>query len=197
MKIRLTLIFTAVILFANIFLSCCEEKEYQKFEGMNIKTFERVSGSFQTYQEGRHIQPNVLGFAISFISSYYGTANTFINNLYATENCDHGQKGSQESITEISIKSSAGIDEQHKAGDELKDLFIYKQQVYLEGQQPDTAYKPLDKNYFELLQRNIFVNNIIELNKKTVLDSVHIFTVAIKLSDGREFKSETPAIKFR
>jgi hypothetical protein len=81
------------------------------------------------------------------------------------------------------------------SGSELIDLFVYKQNYFFSYQNnSDTTYKSIDNNYYELMKygywQNIFLSNV------SLTDSVHEFTVYVKLSDGREFTKTTFPIRF-
>jgi hypothetical protein len=133
---------------------------------------------------------------VSYYSHGIDIGELFMHKAYATQPCQDGRKGSKESIIAFSITSTADIDSAFIAGRELNQLFRYKQGVFLPGQDSrDTTWKAPDANLLELWRFGF--GPMLWLNAEHFKDSVHVFSVTVKLSDSRMFHGSTSEVRFK
>lgn len=176
---------------SNIIQSCCDNKPYLWFESLVINTPRYYTQSYMYPDSIIPVEKFYLG--LYFKNHTYATGLVLFNNAYATEPCPEGEKGSKESIKSISIKSNSDIDNNYMAGSELSSIFKYNNQN--DGTYQDTVsshWHFIDANYLETLRLNRAKE--LWLDRKTVKDSAHIFTVTVTLSDNREMMSSTNLI---
>lgn len=190
MKLKKILLLSMLLIFSNLLTDCCDNLDYLRFQSLKVKPIEIINNSQNNLHTDSSFKVSNFGLRISFDVSYYSTMHKFSNKLYATQPCSQGYKGSKEKIIELNIKSSADVDSIYRAGVNLNEIIVYKQTVLLSHHNStDTSYKALDGNYFELMEKGYW--QVIKINREEIKDSIHIFTVNLKLSDGREFTKST------
>jgi len=131
-----------------------------------------------------------------YYSKGFDISDIFSSKAYAVSPCRDGRKGSKEKIQSFVITSDADIDSQYVAGTELNSLFKYKQHLFFSGQNTnDTSLRPIDPNFLETMRLGF--GELLMLQTNRIKDSVHTFSVVIRLSNRRAFSASTFPIRFK
>lgn len=217
MKITNLIPFLLLLSFGVMFHACkpskCDETFYRINE-VRFPSFFSKNGAqvFSFYSTNAAVvdtiaKSDTLGMSLAFLANYYAAKKQTPNldfSFFPTANADRipcvpGQKGTNETVTKVTITSNENFNSQHAKNQSLNDLCFLPNSTNGNFNVPLNSV--LTQIYAEnqsvpLASTNLGQQLTILIKAKPYAGSQHVFTISVELSNGTKLSCNSANILF-